>query len=124
DPDSAVGSGAGSWTIETASSAWNDAANDGDPVMLTLNLNENGTGTIEYGPEDVNYVDWEINSAGALVFTETDGSGDSWNWAVANTLGEGRGLISVLSPEGQADVGNDVMEAVLTENPQPAVEAQ
>ncbi len=92
--------------------------------MLTLNLNEHGTGTIEYGPEDVNYVDWEINSARALVFTETDGSGDSWNWAVANTLGEGRGLISVLSPGGQADVGNDVMEAVLTENSQPAVKAQ
>lgn len=102
DPDSR-----GRWKIETRTGRES-------PETVIVDLEADDKGTVEFSADDINNITWEVNAAGTLLFEEVDDFGDRWDWAVARLNEDGAALVSILSPEGQADASNELVEATLT----------
>jgi len=110
----------GAWTLEYTSSAIVEAGECG--INMELNLNENGSGSVTFPPnecndfadDDTNAINWEVRESGSLSFIEGDDSGDSYIWDLVRVSGsQDNVLVSVSTPDGQDDAGNEFTEARL-----------
>ncbi len=103
---------------------------DGDVEQFVFNTD--GTGSVRFAPnpdnevsnDDVNPITWSIDSSGRLVFTETDSSGDRYNWVLEATSlsGEVASFNVTVTTQGDSFSGSGTMQRV-NDNPQPTATA-
>ena len=68
----------------------------------------------DFADDDTNAINWEVRESGSLSFIEGDDSGDSYIWDLVRVSGsQDNVLVSVSTPDGQDDAGNEFTEARL-----------
>ncbi|WP_339676965.1 hypothetical protein [uncultured Zhongshania sp.] len=103
----------GNWQITSTSPSYHDKV--GFVESFSIQLKDDGTGTVTFEEDDVTTLVWNVNSAGTLSYTETDEFGDTWFLNYAPVKGAANSvLIDSKSPAGQEDFADVLVEASFT----------
>ncbi|MBQ0796451.1 hypothetical protein [Zhongshania sp.] len=103
----------GNWQITSTSPSYHDKV--GFVESFSIQLKDDGTGTVTFEEDDVTTLVWNVNSAGTLSYTETDEFGDTWFLNYAPVKGAANSvLINSKSPAGQEDFADVLVEASFT----------